>query len=236
MGVSRRKTTRNGTQVLENKTNLWRSSLLEKIKKKVLNAENQAINTYRIWKVSDNCCCWPRVCLCPVYKQPRRRSLGKPKLSSLVFGTGILPHLQIDSLLFKTAPFFGIDPLSFLLETHGRAAPNQKCPARNFFARSVCACGALQAVSLFRLGATMFQLVGKLFFTRCRCAASQDGPQTYEELFAKLDANKDGKVDVSELRAGLAAMGIKSGKGAAQVGSMKEAAGFKGPMFGSNTV
>uniref|UniRef100_A0A674NQS0 Solute carrier family 25 member 24 n=1 Tax=Takifugu rubripes TaxID=31033 RepID=A0A674NQS0_TAKRU len=55
-----------------------------------------------------------------------------------------------------TAQFFGIDPLSFLLESRGRA------------------------------------------------------------LFAKLDANKDGKVDVSELRAGLAAMGIKSGKGAAQ--------------------
>uniref|UniRef100_A0A667XF75 Solute carrier family 25 member 24 n=1 Tax=Myripristis murdjan TaxID=586833 RepID=A0A667XF75_9TELE len=38
----------------------------------------------------------------------------------------------------------------------------------------------------------------------------------FVELFAKLDTNKDGKVDVSELKAGLAAMGIKSGKGAAQ--------------------
>lgn len=73
----------------------------------------------------------------------------------------------------------------------------------------------------------MFQLVGKLFFTDSRCAASQDGPQTYEELFAKLDANKDGKVDVSELRAGLAAMGIKSGKGAAQVGQRKRWRGSK---------
>lgn len=112
-------------------------------KKDDLNAESQAINTYRIWEVSNNCCRWPRVCLCSVCGQPRRRSLGKPKLSSLVFGTGILPHLQIDSLLFKTAQFFGIDPLSFLLESHFKP----EVPARNFLAHSVCACGALQAVS-----------------------------------------------------------------------------------------
>lgn len=57
----------------------------------------------------------------------------------------------------------------------------------------------------------------KLFFTECHCA--DDGSKTYEDLFAKLDANKDGIVDVSELKAGLAAMGISSGRGAAQVGS-----------------
>uniref|UniRef100_A0A4W6F707 Solute carrier family 25 member 24 n=1 Tax=Lates calcarifer TaxID=8187 RepID=A0A4W6F707_LATCA len=56
--------------------------------------------------------------------------------------------------------------------------------------------------------------VRKLFFTDCQCA--EDAPKIYEELFAKLDTNKDGKVDVSELKAGLAAMGIKTGKGAAQ--------------------
>ncbi|XP_067452393.1 mitochondrial adenyl nucleotide antiporter SLC25A24 [Thunnus thynnus] len=60
----------------------------------------------------------------------------------------------------------------------------------------------------------MYQVVRKLFFTDCRCA--EDASKTYEELFAKLDTNKDGKVDVSELRAGLAAMGIQTGKGAAQ--------------------
>uniref|UniRef100_A0A673CRX5 EF-hand domain-containing protein n=1 Tax=Sphaeramia orbicularis TaxID=375764 RepID=A0A673CRX5_9TELE len=54
----------------------------------------------------------------------------------------------------------------------------------------------------------------RLFFTDCQCA--EDASKTYEELFAKLDTNKDGKVDVSELREGLAAMGIRTGKGAAQ--------------------
>ncbi|XP_042339824.1 calcium-binding mitochondrial carrier protein SCaMC-1 [Plectropomus leopardus] len=59
----------------------------------------------------------------------------------------------------------------------------------------------------------MYQVVRKLFFTDCRC---EDAPKIYEDLFAKLDTNKDGKVDVSELKAGLAAMGIKTGKDAAQ--------------------
>ncbi|XP_051929413.1 calcium-binding mitochondrial carrier protein SCaMC-1 [Hippocampus zosterae] len=60
----------------------------------------------------------------------------------------------------------------------------------------------------------MYHIVRKMFFTDCHCAA--DASKTYEELFAKLDTNKDGKVDVSELKAGLSAMGIRAGKGAAQ--------------------
>ncbi|XP_068599151.1 mitochondrial adenyl nucleotide antiporter SLC25A24-like [Brachionichthys hirsutus] len=60
----------------------------------------------------------------------------------------------------------------------------------------------------------MYQVVRKLFFADCQCATGAS--KTYEELFAKLDTNKDGKVDVSELKAGLAAMGIKTGKAAAQ--------------------
>ncbi|XP_034439180.1 calcium-binding mitochondrial carrier protein SCaMC-1-like [Hippoglossus hippoglossus] len=59
----------------------------------------------------------------------------------------------------------------------------------------------------------MYQAVRKVFFTDCRCA---DESSTYETLFSKLDTNKDGKVDVSELKAGLAAMGIQTGRGAAQ--------------------
>ncbi|XP_072294675.1 mitochondrial adenyl nucleotide antiporter SLC25A24-like [Eucyclogobius newberryi] len=63
----------------------------------------------------------------------------------------------------------------------------------------------------------MFGSVRKLFFSDCHCAAPEDEePQTYEELFSKLDTNKDGRVDVSELRRGLARMGFSTGKGGAQ--------------------
>ncbi|XP_013877283.1 mitochondrial adenyl nucleotide antiporter SLC25A24 [Austrofundulus limnaeus] len=60
----------------------------------------------------------------------------------------------------------------------------------------------------------MYPVVRKMFFTDSRCAG--DETKTYEELFAKLDTNKDGKVDISELREGLAAMGIQTGTGAVQ--------------------
>ncbi|KAG7280762.1 hypothetical protein CRUP_037692 [Coryphaenoides rupestris] len=63
---------------------------------------------------------------------------------------------------------------------------------------------------------TMYQAVRRLVFTDGRCAATDASTKTYEEMFAKLDANGDGKVDVAELRAGLTAMGVTFRKGAAQ--------------------
>ncbi|KAK5869564.1 hypothetical protein PBY51_024270 [Eleginops maclovinus] len=60
----------------------------------------------------------------------------------------------------------------------------------------------------------MYQVIRKMLFTDCQCA--EDASKTYDDLFAKLDTNKDGKVDVSELKAGLAALGIKTVQGSAQ--------------------
>ena len=60
-----------------------------------------------------------------------------------------------------------------------------------------------------------YQAIRRLVFTDCSCAT--DASKTYEDLFEKLDTNKDGKVDVAELRAGLTSMGITFRKGAAQV-------------------
>lgn len=100
--------------------------------------------------------------------------------------------------------------------------------SRNRFVLLPSQCSSVEPCRPFRLCPTMHQVVRKFFFTDCRCASAHDGSKSYEELFAKLDANKDGKVDVSELRAGLASMGIRTGKGAAQVESWKRSTDHKG--------
>ncbi|KAJ8376157.1 hypothetical protein SKAU_G00067370 [Synaphobranchus kaupii] len=61
----------------------------------------------------------------------------------------------------------------------------------------------------------MYPALRKFVFTDSHCAG-ENSTKTYEDLFEKLDANKDGIVDVSELKAGLKAMGIAFDKGAAQ--------------------
>ncbi|XP_063076245.1 mitochondrial adenyl nucleotide antiporter SLC25A24-like [Engraulis encrasicolus] len=55
----------------------------------------------------------------------------------------------------------------------------------------------------------------KIFLTEGHCW-DDFSSKTYAELFQRLDTNKDGKVDVAELRAGLTAMGVTFRKGAAQ--------------------
>lgn len=61
----------------------------------------------------------------------------------------------------------------------------------------------------------MYQTLRTSLLPRARCwdAGSE---RSYQDLFDSLDTNKDGKVDVAELRAGLKAMGIFR-HGAAQV-------------------
>lgn len=62
----------------------------------------------------------------------------------------------------------------------------------------------------------MFQAVRKMFFPEARCV-SDGASKSFEALFEALDVNKDGKVDIAELRAGLATMGFSLGADAAQV-------------------
>lgn len=62
----------------------------------------------------------------------------------------------------------------------------------------------------------MYEGLKKLFFTEARCERDEAN-KSYEALFDKLDVNKDGKVDIVELRAGLADMGFTLGADAAQV-------------------
>ncbi|KAB5539670.1 hypothetical protein PHYPO_G00091680 [Pangasianodon hypophthalmus] len=61
----------------------------------------------------------------------------------------------------------------------------------------------------------MYQALKKMFFTEARCL-SDEASKSFEALFDKLDVNKDGKVDIAELREGLAAMGFSVGADAAQ--------------------
>lgn len=64
--------------------------------------------------------------------------------------------------------------------------------------------------------AVMHQALKKVFFTEARCL-SDEASKSFEALFDRLDVNKDGKVDIAELRAGLADMGVSVGADAAQV-------------------
>ncbi|KAF7661784.1 hypothetical protein LDENG_00254360 [Lucifuga dentata] len=60
----------------------------------------------------------------------------------------------------------------------------------------------------------MYQTLRTLLLSNAQCWDA-DSKRSYQDLFEKLDTNKDGKVDVAELRAGLKAMGIFR-QGAAQ--------------------
>lgn len=64
-------------------------------------------------------------------------------------------------------------------------------------------------------GANMYRALRTFLLPGARCWDA-DSERSYQDLFERLDTNKDGKVDVAELRAGLKAMGIFR-LGAAQV-------------------
>lgn len=67
----------------------------------------------------------------------------------------------------------------------------------------------------FHIGVTMYRALRTFLLPGAQCWDT-DSKRSYQDLFERLDTNKDGKVDVAELRAGLKAMGIFR-HGAAQV-------------------
>lgn len=74
---------------------------------------------------------------------------------------------------------------------------------------------AIPSDAAYILSPTMYQTLRMLVLSNARCWDA-DSERSYQDLFERLDTNKDGKVDVAELRAGLKAMGIFR-QGAAQV-------------------
>ncbi|KAK1796475.1 hypothetical protein P4O66_008911 [Electrophorus voltai] len=61
----------------------------------------------------------------------------------------------------------------------------------------------------------MYKVWRKLVFTEAQCL-SDEATKNFQELFEKLDVNKDGRVDIAELKEGLSAMGFVMGTDAAQ--------------------
>ncbi|XP_043935247.1 calcium-binding mitochondrial carrier protein SCaMC-1-like [Protopterus annectens] len=62
----------------------------------------------------------------------------------------------------------------------------------------------------------MLHFLGNCFFSRVACEAPSVNAKRFAELFEKLDVNKDGRVDITELKEGLKAMGMTLEQGAEQ--------------------